>query len=846
MANAGMNAPELGDTSPAKSGGGTALALRLLWRDWRGGELALIAASLLLAVTIVTAIAHFTDRLQRALTAQSYSFLAAERVVSGNSPTPQEWIQHAQENQVRHARTVGFSSMISTGDNFQLAAVKAVDSSYPLVGHLEMRESPEATRVKVSSGPQPGEVWLEPRLLPLMDIAVGDTLRIGALDLKVSGLIEFEPDRSNSVFSFGARALMHVDDLPAAEVIQPGSRVGYRYLLAGEPEQLSQYMQWLKPQLTTHQRVIDLRDGQPRVARAMDRAESFLYLAGSLAVLLACVAISLSGRRYSLRHVPYVAVLKSLGAGRRKTLQLYVTQMLVLAGIATALGLLLGSLVQAQVVVLLADMFPLDPPPTQWQPLLVGLGTGIVCTAGFALPPLLRLGGTSPMQTLQRDWGNPHRGEWMAFVFGPLFMLLLVWWLSGSLAITLALFAGLLLLAVLAALFNFGVLRLLSGHIAKLGTSWRLASGSLQRRAPFNALLLAAFGTGLLAMLAMYFARTALIDEWRMQLPENAPNHFLVNIADYQLEELDTLFEQSNIETGQIYPMVRGRLTHVNDVPVKERPQQDSGAIRRELNLSWTDTLADDNKIVAGQWWDKLPANARGVSVEKELADKLALKLGDELRFSIGGIEMSAPVISHRTLQWDSMHPNFYMLFSPGSLSDFPATYITSFYLPPEQKLLVNELVTGFPSITIIELDKVIARIQETIDQVSFAIEAVLILMLIAGVLVLLAGVKASIAERLQEAALIRALGGSSKILMRSLILEFALIGLLTGLLAAGGAELTLFALAKWTFELAPTWHPELWLLGPLLGAILVGTAGTLACRSSVSEPPLRVLRDLA
>ncbi|WP_237064345.1 MULTISPECIES: ABC transporter permease [Microbulbifer] len=815
------------------------LPLKLLGRDWRGGELALIATALVLAVACVTAIAHFSDRLTRAMHIQSQTFLAAERVVRSSKPVDPAWTDEARDRGLERAETVSFASMLSAGEQFQFAAIKAVSAGYPLVGHLEMRTAADAPREVVSQGPGTGEVWLEPRLLPLLELQMGDRLQVGEAELLVTGLLDHEPDRSDNLFSMGARVMMNIADLPATNIIQPGSRVRYRYLFAGDDAALESYFKWLEPRLTEHQRVIDLREGQPRVASALDRAESFLFLAGSLAVLLASVAVGLAARRYSLRHTAYVAVMKSLGAGRAKVLQIYIGQLVALALCATVVGLLIGSLIQAQAVSLMADFFPVEPPPSSWNPLLVGLATGFACAFGFALPPLFRLARTDPMQTLRRDWSNPDRREWLGMVMGPTSMLLLIWWLSGSLPITLALFAGMALLVGGSALVNQLLVR---GQLASLGGAWRIALGSLQRRAAFNTLLIAAFGTGLLAMLALVFARTTLIEEWRMQLPENAPNHFMFNIAPHDVERLQALLDENGIAATEIYPMVRGRLVAINDVPATEREEQ-AGALRRELNLSWTENLAPDNRIVAGDWWDRAD---EGVSVEVELAARLNLALGDKLRFSIGGLEVETHIASLRSLDWNSMRPNFYMLFAPGTLDDFPATYITSFYLPADQKLLVNDLVRNFPSVSLIELDKIIERIRDTIGQVSLAIESVMALMLVAGVLVLISGVRSSIAERLQEAAIIRTLGGRRGLLLKSLVIEFGLLGIAAGLLAAIGAEATLAVLAMRVFELPFSLHPLLWLAGPIAGALLVGIAGTLACRSSVSQPPLKVLRELA
>lgn len=364
------------------------LPLRLLFRDWRGGELALIASALVLAVTCVTAIAHFTDRLTRAMEQQSLTFLAAERVLRSSQPVNAAWLDKAKEQGLEQGQIIQFASMISANDQFQFVSVKAVDGGYPLVGHLEIRRSPDASSEITQQGPPPGEAWVESRLLPLLEIEFGDSIDLGDTQLKVTGLLEREPDRGTSLFDMGARVLANIEDLPASGVIQPGSRVRYRYLFAGDDQALKEYFAWLKPQLTEHQRVLDLREGQPRVASALNRAERFLFLAASLAVLLASVAVGLAARRYGLRHTAYVAVMKSLGAGRNKVLAIYLGQLAALTLIATGLGLALGSFIQAQAVNLMAGFFPVAPPASHWGPLLVGLATGLACALGFALPPV--------------------------------------------------------------------------------------------------------------------------------------------------------------------------------------------------------------------------------------------------------------------------------------------------------------------------------------------------------------------------------------------------------------------------------------------------------------------------
>ncbi len=827
------------------------LALKLLWRDWRGGELTLLLASLIIAVGTVTTVTLFVDRLQQALLAESATFIASDRVISSGEPIDPKFLAKAREMGLQTSETLGFLSMVFSEDRAQFTSVKAVDENYPLRGRLIAGDEPFIRGYPVDRGPLPGELWMESRLFPSLDVTPGSMMDVGVASYPVTKVLIKEPDRGGGFSNAGPRVLMHLADVPATEVVQPGSRLTYRNLFAGDKQTLEEFDAWAKPLITPDMRMYGIKEGSEGIGDALERGERFLLLGSLLGVVLAGVAIALAAQRYSLRHYDHVAIMKTLGATSTRIDTVFLTIFVVLGVAATLAGAGIGYGLQLAISEILSPYIPVELPQPTMKPVLLGLITGFICLLSFALPPLLKLRAIEPVRVLRRDLGGQRMADRMTYSFAVVGTLGLMWWYSQDLYLTVLIFSG--AVVSLAVLFSVAYLMLRSGRVLGMqaGSAWRLALAGMQRRGQENTLQILVFGLAIMLLLILYLVRTALITEWQAQIPEDAPNHFAINISPEDVQPIRTLFTENGVTSQPLYPMIRGRISLVNGEPADERDErldrghEDGPRSSSGRNLTWADNLPDDNEIIAGEWWERDYAGPPLVSLEKDLAYRNQLKVGDELVFTIQGRELVTRVGSIRTVAWDNMQPNFYIIFSPYALEDFPSTFMTSFFLEGEDKLFLNDLLKAYPTMTVIEIDALIEQIQRIIDQVTLAIELVLVLILGSGGLVLLASIQASIDERLKQNAILRTLGAGRRLVLGSLAIEFCALGLFAGILATIGSEITVFLLETEIFELDYAFNPQLWVLGPVVGTVLIGLVGTLATRKVVDTPPALVLREL-
>jgi len=832
-----------------------AQSLRMLARDWRAGEVRVLAAALVIAVASVTSVSFFADRVGRALVRDAHQLLGADLVLVSDQRFTPEFAQEIARRGLARAEALSFISMAQAGSGeairSQLAGVKAVSEKYPLRGKLRVAPAPNAPDAPAEAGPARGTVWIEERIVSALDAPVGARIRLGASELTVAAVLTLEPERGANFFNLSPRLMMNLEDVAATGLVQTGSRVWYTLYAAGDRQALEGFERWATPRLGRGQRLDDLENGRPEVREAIDRAERFLGLTALLAAILAGVAIALGTRRFVERHLDGCAVMRCLGATQARLLALYGGEFLLLALAACAVGVALGFAAQGAISGALSELMRARLPPPGPMPALQGFLVGLVLLLGFALPPLAQLKNVPAVRVIRRESGNAKTGAVAIYAIGLAALAGLLMWQAGNVRLGALVIGGFGVAVLVFVAVSWVVLRLVSsGPVARLlgarSVALRYGLANLKRHARGNAIQVASLALGLTAVLLLSFTRNDLVDAWRRAAPPDAPNRFIIGIQRDQLEPVKQFLAERRVAVPDLYPMVRGRLTAVNGRPVSEADYSEQRArhlIEREFNLSYAEALPGHNQIVAGRWFDAAK-NPHEVSAEEGIAERLGWKLGDELTFTVGGEPLRARLSSLRSLRWDSMKVNFFVIAPPMLLQGFPVSFITAFHLEPGKEQAMNELTRRFPNLTVVDLGAAMRQAQAVIDQVITAVQFVFLFALGAGLLVLYSALVATEDERRREAAVMRVYGASRAQVKGSQRIEFLAMGVLAGVLATAGAALIGQLLAQRVFELDLPPSTALLVAGPLAGLALLSLNAWLSARKVLRASPALTLRD--
>lgn len=825
------------------------MALRMLRRDWRSGELTVLAVAVMIAVASMTSVAFFTDRINQALQRQANELLGGDVVISADHPLPEVYQRQARELGLRSAEVREFHSMVVAGSGQQLTDIKAVTPGYPLRGTLRLQSRRFAADRPAQGIPAPGEVWVDPRLLGQLDLEAGAPVGVGEVELSIAAIIAHEPDRAGSLFNIAPRLIMNMADLPATGLIIPGSRVRYRLLVAGDDGAVQEFRDFVAPRLDRGERIEGVEDGRPEIRSALQRAERFLGLAALVSVMIAGVAIATAARRFITRHLDSCAIMRCLGARQNKILLVYLYQLLWLGVAASALGCLIGYIAQAALTDILASMARTTLPAPSWLPVASGLLVGLITLAAFALPPLLHLKHVPTLRVLRRELGALPGQSLAGYGSGLVALMVLMLWQAGDLKLGGYVLGG--VIGTLAALI--GLIYLLIALLRRLqqqgAVVWRFGIGNITHRVRGSLVQVLAFGLGIMVLLLLTFVRSDLLNEWQDTIPADAPNRFIINIQPDQVAGIKAFFSaEPQLSAARLFPMVRGRMTAVNGRQVDPGEYEDDRARRlatREFNLSWANELQADNTIVAGRWWGADDRGSRMLSVEEGLAETLGIEMGDTITFTVAGQSFTAEVASLRKVEWDSFNVNFFVILPPGVIDDYPTTYITSFYLPAGAHQVLNRLVRAFPNITVLDVAAILDQVRNMIERVSLAVEYVFGFTLIAGLVVLYAAIQATLDERIRENAILRTLGARRRQIVRTLLTEFAGLGALAGVVAATAASVIGYVLAEHIFHFDYDLNPWLWVTGIAGAALVIGAAGYLGTRFILQRPPLATLREL-
>jgi putative ABC transport system permease protein len=857
------------------------LGWRSLWRDVRAGELRLLVLAVSLAVAALTAVGFFADRLNGGLQRDARQLLGGDAVISSDNPTPQIFIDKAKALGMQTAFALGFPTMArapskaevaGTGQSdpmTKLVALKAVSDAYPLRGNLQIVAKTGADPAKTRAVPALGEAWVDATLLDGLGLQVGDKLLLGDVELRIGQIITTEPDRGAGFANFAPRVMVNMAGMAATGLIQPASRVTYRFAVAGTSaggpaadKDVKAFTDFAKTQITNGStgagmagvRLESFEGGRPEMKQTLDRAEKFLSLIALLAALLSAVAVALAARGFAAKHLDDCAMLRVLGQSQRNIGLSYTFEFALVGLFASGLGVLIGFGVHYVFVLLLAGLIESSLPAASLWPVAFGLGMGMTLLLAFGLPPVLQLARVPPLRVIRRDVGGLKPASLAVLGLGMAGFVTLLLAASSDLKLGLIAVGGFAGAVVLFAGISYLAIKLLRMSVNDAtAPRWLvLATRQLTARPAFAVVQISALSLGLLALILLVLLRTDLINSWRKATPADAPNRFVINVMPDQSESFQQTLKQAGVKNFDWYPMIRGRLVAINNVDVKLDSYADERAKRmldREFNLSNSSALPAHNIITTGAW---TPDETGGVSIEESVAKTLNLALGDNLRFDVGGVMIDSKVSSVRKVDWGSMRANFYVMFPVAQLTDVPVTYMGAFRAPQapagaknsSNPAFDNALVKNYPNITSVDMSATVSQIQKVLDQVIRAVEFLFAFTLAAGVIVLLAAITATRDERAKEFAVMRALGAGGKLLRQVQGAELAGVGLLAGFLASIIAVAIGWAMARYVFEFSWNITPWVPLAGALTGSLLSLLAGTYVLRSVLRRPVIETLRQ--
>ena len=821
-------------------------ALRSFGRELRSGEVLVLLAAVGLAVAALTAVGFLTDRIGKAVAMQANEVLAADLRLRSQAPVPDEWRELAADYDLLAADTMSFPSVVFHGDDNALSSIKVVSDLYPLRGAVRVSDDLFGEQRAVDGIPAAGEVWADGALLARVGAEVGDLLDIGELQLRVSAVLTYRPDQSIGFASLAPTAMMNIADIDSSGLIGEGSRVAYALLVAGDEENVAEFNEAIQKILPDEIRVRSQEESSERAYNAADRAQRFLSLTAVISLLLSAVAVAMSARRFAQRRMDTVALMKSLGATQGFVITVALVQLLLLGIMGVALGSIAGYIAEELLARILSDLLAGPLPDTGLRPVILASGSALILMFGFALPAMIQLRNTPPLRVLRHDAMPPAPSRVLVVGLSLAAVTALLYRSVGDPRMLFILIGGIVVIAGALYLVGRVLVAVIGRARSGVGVAWRYGLANVARRGRDSAVQVVAFGLSITVLLLLTIVRTDLLEGWQQTLDENAPNHFLINIQPHEVDAVGAMFAESDLEVPTFTPLVRARMTTINDESVKEReyPNRDGEWLaNREANLSWSAALSSSNDILEGAWW---PADYSGpplVSIEEEAATDTGVTIGDRLNFFVAGQEVEAEIASIRKVDWDSFQPNFFLVLSPGALEGMPTTFISSMRIPDDETSMLIGLMRAHPSISVIDLGAILEQVRGIIEKASLAVQAVFMFTLAAGIAVLFAAVQSTIDERRFESAMLRALGARRRTVFAGVMAEFAALGAAAGILASAGASILAAVVAVELFKLPYEFNPVIWVAGVGAGILVVCISGFFAARGAVNAAPVDVLR---
>jgi putative ABC transport system permease protein len=826
------------------------LAWRQTWRDLAAGEIRLMLSALVLAVMAVSAVGMITERAELGLQQEANRLLGGDAALRADTPIQSDIATLAEKLDLQVAQTASFPSMVQAGEAVSLSDIRAIDEHYPLRGDFQIRRAKNAAIEMIKGGPEPGSIWLSEDAARKLGVEIGQPMVVGEANLVYAATMVQEPDATLDYFNVAPKVFIAMADLAKTGLVQNGSRIQYRLVVAGQNTDVQNFATQTRAKLQRGQRLETSEDARPEVRSALDRAGRFLGLAALVSLILAAVAVALAARRHSARHLDGSAVMRCLGASQSTIAGLQLGELFFLGLVGSSAGIALAWLLQMAVGTWLANAMNVSLPQPGFQSIYAGFAIGFTVLIAFAVPPVLALRKVPALRVLRRDVPISEPSAWAVGMLGLAGLGALLWWKADSAVLGSLILGGIVMTTLVLAGIAWVLLRWLKKARQNLRGPWRYGLANLSRHEGMTLAQVSALGLGLMALLLLTFVRTDLLSRWQQTLPADAPNRFVINVQPEQLSGVEALIKRDGLRNAELFPMVRARLQQVNGKKVSGADYEAAGMraqrlAEREFNLSSAAQFGKDNELVAGKYWSKDHSGELEMSVEEGFAQSLSWKIGDVVTFDIAGQTLSAKITSLRKVEWESFKPNFFVVISPGGLDNYSASYISAMHVPKDKLAVMDNLVREYPNLSVIDIDAILKQVRSTVDQVSRVVESVFYFSLLAGLLVLLAAVQASQDERMREAGVMRVLGASKKQLRLAQATEFASLGLLAGLVASISASVIASLIAEQVFNLPWSFNLNLMLYGVIGGSGLALLAGLWATRKVTQVPPMETLRAL-
>ena len=803
------------------------LSIKLFVREVRSGYLTSMLVSLVLAITIVSGISLFTDRLEQALNTETEEFLGGKVKFESNQNTIKPLLEKLEFENTDYMEMILFASVIFSENEMQLSSVKAVDNSYPLIGELEIQDSSGTYELK--SSPEPGTVWMDERLQNLLLLEYGDEIYLGDAKLIFSGTIVYEPDRGSGNFAFAPKTIMNMSDVEATNVIQPGSRVEYNYLFNGPDEEMALLKDFLEKEKENGDDIETLNEDTSSLGRTIDRSENFFLLGGLIAVLLSACTIGIASQRFTRRHVSYVAILKTLGMTTFQIRVLYLLLFLYTTIFTLVIGLSFGWILQSNFINLMSSYFPTELPAPGLYPLLVTCLTALICQFGFIYPHILKLLSVSPMRVL-KDNISFSQETIPVFSMGLLAFLLLLYLYTNQLTLSLIIFLGVVGFSVM----GIGLIYLLLGRSGTgLGasSSFNLALSELRRRKVSNSFQIFAFTVAIGLSLITFSASKNLLGSWQGSIPQDSPNNFAINITVEDKNEMELFFEEKQIKPSPFFPVTNATI---------ERKEENKSLIDRNFNITWIYELPEQNEILDGEWFAAEVEN--GLSISDDIAERYDLNVGDEVYLKVNEKLIETYIQSTRTVNWDSFSPNFFVIGHPSLFKDITSNYITSFYIPEERQQVAAELMREFRTVSVFSVEELIDQVKEIIGQVTKALNSILLLTCLSAIFLAFSALQDGFSIRKHQSAILRTLGASNSLIKSSALIEFALLGLISGILGSLMAYGGIYFIETRVFQTVANFYPEIWIMGPFIGLVVVSILCFYLINGIIRQSPKELL----